>query len=563
MRLNFAPIAILAGCRLAAASCSGPRVQIGNGTVIGETKNSIDTFLGIPYADPPVRFSRPHHVSSTFENGVFNATGIPPSCPQHPMIVHPDALAQLPPEITAMFGEIVGHPTLVSEDCLNLIIRRPSFATPESKLPVLFWIYGGAYENGFTLAYDWSDLIARSVALDQPIIVVGVNYRVGAWGFLPGKEIQVDGSSNLGLRDQRLALQWVAENIEAFGGDPDKVTIWGESAGAFSVFNHLIVNDADHTYNGRELFRGAIMNSGSSVPAQAIDSPTAQRIYNLLVSAAGCESSDDSLSCLREIPYPQLLNATAAIPGQLGTDGVRLNFVPRPDIEDTFFPYSPEIPLQASGPKVAPVPIISGTQDDEGTFFSLIMLNATNTSSTVHEMQGFFPTAPVESLEHIVERYSEDPSFGSPYDTGSDDQLYRGFKRNAAIVGDVVFQFQKRAFLHSIADKLPVWDYRSTYTKGAPFLGTFHGSDLGLLRSGEPKGSYDAILQYYISFVNFLDPNALSHDPSSRTLLNWPTWSRDRQEMMQFTDNTTVVSVDNRNEAAFDYFVQVQSEFLL
>jgi carboxylesterase type B len=325
----------------------------------------------------------------------------------------------------------------------------------------------------------------------------------------------------------------------------------------------LIANDGDHTYNGRELFRGAIMNSGSSIPAQAIDSPTAQRIYNLLVSAAECESSNDTLSCLRETPYPQLLNATAAIPGFIGTDGVRLNFVPRPDIKDTFFPQTPEIPLQASELKVAPVPIISGTQDDEGTFFSLIMLNATSTSPFIHDLQGIFPAAPVGSLEHMAEFYSEDPSLGSPYGTGSENQLYRGFKRNAALIGDVAFQFQKRAFLHSIADKLPVWDYRSTYSKGAPFLGTFHGSDLALLRSGEPKAPYDAILQYYISFINFLDPNTISHFPESRTLLDWPMWNKDCQKMMHFTDNATMVSADIRNEDAFDYFVQVQSDFRL
>jgi carboxylesterase type B len=96
----------------------------------------------------------------------------------------------------------------------------------------------------------------------QPIIVVTVNYRVGGHGFLGGKELHAEGSTNLGLLDQRLGLQWVSDNIDAFGGDPTKVTIWGESAGAISVFDQMAAYDGNNTYKGKPLFRGAIMNSG-------------------------------------------------------------------------------------------------------------------------------------------------------------------------------------------------------------------------------------------------------------------------------------------------------------
>jgi carboxylesterase type B len=105
------------------------------------------------------------------------------------------------------------------------------------------------------------------VAEGKPIIFVTVNYRVAGFGFLPGAEILADGSSNLGLLDQRLGLQWVADNIAAFGGDPDKVTIWGESAGAISVFDQMALYDGNITYKGKPLFRAGIMNSGSVIPA--------------------------------------------------------------------------------------------------------------------------------------------------------------------------------------------------------------------------------------------------------------------------------------------------------
>lgn len=93
---------------------------------------------------------------------------------------------------------------------------------------MLFWIFGGGFELGWNSMYDGAPWVSDSVKQGKPIIFVSVNYRVGGFGFLPGAEILADGSANLGLLDQRLGLQWVADNIASFGGDPDKVTIWGE-----------------------------------------------------------------------------------------------------------------------------------------------------------------------------------------------------------------------------------------------------------------------------------------------------------------------------------------------
>jgi carboxylesterase type B len=111
--------------------------------------------------------------------------------------------------------------------------------------------------------YQGSTWVEESLNHGQPIVVVTVNYRVGGYGFLGGKELHAEGSTNLGLLDQRLGLEWVSDNIRAFGGDPTKVTIWGESAGSISVFNHMAAYDGNHTYKGKPLFRGAIMNSGA------------------------------------------------------------------------------------------------------------------------------------------------------------------------------------------------------------------------------------------------------------------------------------------------------------
>lgn len=110
------------------------------------------------------------------------------------------------------------------EDCLTVTIQRPSTANANSKLPVVFWIYGGAFEQGSNVDNDASTLIGNGVAQGKPFVYVAVNYRLGGFGFLPGQEVLNAGVSNLGLLDQRLGLQWTADNIAAFGGDPSKVT---------------------------------------------------------------------------------------------------------------------------------------------------------------------------------------------------------------------------------------------------------------------------------------------------------------------------------------------------
>lgn len=171
--------------------------------------------------------------------------------------------------------------------------------------------------------------------------MVTVNYRVGGFGFPGGSEILKDGSANLGLLDQRLGLEWVAQNIEAFGGNPTKVTIWGESAGAISVFDQMLAYNGDNTFNGQPLFCGVIMNSGSIIPADPVDCPKAQNVYNNVVKAAGCSSSSETLECLRSVPYETMLNAANSVPGILGHEAVALAYLPRPD--GTFMAESPEI----------------------------------------------------------------------------------------------------------------------------------------------------------------------------------------------------------------------------
>lgn len=318
----FALLSVLIFCHASpvARQAASPTVTISSpqATIVG-LGGDVERFPGIPFAQPPVnslRLKPPQPITEPMGTVMAQQNG--KACPQFFFsTVLNDAIP------TSEIGLLLDTPLFqqaadIGEDCLVLNIHRPSGTTADSKLPVLFWIFGGGFELGWNSMYDGSVWVKSSVEQNQPIIVVTVNYRVGGFGFLAGKETLADNSSNLGLLDQRLGLQWTADNVAAFGGDPSKVTIWGESAGAISVFDQMIAYDGDNTYKGQPLFRGGIMNSGSVVPADPVDCPKAQDVYDTVsslfsllearlltssqvVAAAGCSSSSDTLGCLRTV----------------------------------------------------------------------------------------------------------------------------------------------------------------------------------------------------------------------------------------------------------------------
>jgi triacylglycerol lipase len=200
--------------------------------------------------------------------------------------------------------------------------------------------------------------------LGKPFIAVTLNYRLSAWGFISSSEVSGSGNTNIGLRDQRLALHWIQENIAAFGGDPTKVTIWGESAGGMSVGYQLTA------YGGRDdkLFRGGIMESGGSISASAGNFTTYQSTYDTLAATVNCADAADSLQCLREVPF-ETLNSVLN-----GTDGLsEYNFSPVVD-GDFMRDYGS---VQLNNHQFVKVPIISGTNMDEGTAFGPTGINTT------------------------------------------------------------------------------------------------------------------------------------------------------------------------------------------
>lgn len=380
---------------------------------------------------------------------------------------------------------------------------------------------------------------------------VAANYRVGGFGFLAGKETRAQGIANLGLLDQRLGLEWVADNIQAFGGDPGRVTLWGESSGSVSVFDQMLLYDGNNTYKGKPLFHGAIMDSGSIVPAQPVDSPKAQAIYDSVVAAGGCQDSNSTLDCLRSLPYDQFLNAANSVPGMFSYNSVALSYLPRPD--GTVLTQSPEILVRKNS--YAAVPMIIGDQEDEGTVFSLLQTNLTSTEAISQYLNDmYFEEATLDQVRQLVQTYPDDPAAGSPFRTGHANELYPGFKRLSAILGDVVFTLARRTFLadaNLTNPEVPAWSYLSSYGHGMPFLGTFHSSDVAQVFYGIPSNfASRAIQTYYINFINSQDPNV-----GARGYMNWPRWGDSLQLVNFFCQNASLLTDDFRQES-YEFITQ-------
>ena len=249
------------------------------------------------------------------------------------------------------------------EDCLSINVQVPAGVNSTSGLPVMFWIHGGGFELGSSAAlgsettllpgllYQGATLVKQSVAMKQPMIFVSANHRLNAFGAMNSKEMDDAGASNLLLKDQRTAMEWIQKYIGNFGGDKNRVTLYGESAGSLAIATHLVLNDG----NPEGLFHGAIMASGGI--SKVKDIHTDQYIFDFIVEQSGCGSAADKLACLKVAEYKKVYNALQQLPNFFSYTNVRLpGWYPRPD--GTYLVDSPHRLLREG--KVADVPYITG-----------------------------------------------------------------------------------------------------------------------------------------------------------------------------------------------------------
>src|SRR4051812_38258156 len=272
----------------AGAQAATVKIKTPQGAVRGLSAAGADRFLGLPYARPPIkarRFRPP--VTAANWSHTRDATRQAPACTQF----EPTGVRE-------------NQPT--SEDCLYLDLYRPSTAKRGAKLPVIVWLHGGGYTQGAGVIYG-----GQTMAALTDTIVVSINYRLGAFGYLALSQLDAEtpeGSGSWGLMDQLQALKWVRRQIAAYGGDPKLVTIAGQSAGAGSVCGLLTAPPA------KGYFQRAIIESGSSScrstsTAAAASRATTEQTGLNFAHAAGCTNDAILVACLRAAWVGDLVSA--------------------------------------------------------------------------------------------------------------------------------------------------------------------------------------------------------------------------------------------------------------
>ncbi|KAH7020253.1 Alpha/Beta hydrolase protein [Ilyonectria destructans] len=527
---------------VAASRHSAPKVSVKNGTYSGIYSAEYDQefFLGMPYAQKPVRFALAEGLNSKWK-GVHQATEYPPHC-------------------YGYGSDQIGYEQ--SEDCLYLNVVRPAGIKDTTGLPVAVWIHGGGLFMGGSgdHRYNLSFIVDRSVEMGTPMIGVSINYRLSAFGFLCGEEALDAGITNNGFRDQRLALRWVNENIRSFGGSPKKVTIFGESSGAESVSAQVFA------YNGRDdgLFRGAMAESGfggaiGRFPGGFNATGYQEATYNALVgnvtSCASLVGSGEALACLRTAPFDEINYA-------LNVSGVS----PWPPVLDKDFIADYPTNQLAKG-RFPKIPLLVGANSDEGSAFGTGRGPNGGGVNTDEEMRDAIAAGLPEDvkthtgksmdelIDELMELYPNDQTVGIPslktwpYTIEANDSYAQSlgfqYRRTGALFGDFSMQYQRRRSNIAWAKHgVPSYVYRFDVTvNGVPdFVGATHFQEVAFVFRNlngdgyatnpfggtEPypakaKALSKIISTAWINFVTGLDPNGKGGHRFSKKA-QWPVY---------------------------------------
>jgi len=492
-------------------------IETKTGIIQGYKEEGLEIFKGIPFAEPPLgdlRFSPP--VSKQSWDEMLNTTEYGPCSIQGSSGLE-EFLGRLEPE---------------SEDCLTLNIWTP--AADSGKRPVMFWIHGGAFMmgGGTDPMYDGSAL-----ALRGDIVVVTINYRLGSFGFLYNKGIP----PNVGSQDQVLALKWVNENIGSFGGDPKNVTIFGESAGGYSVLSLCTMPKA------KGLFRRVIAQS-----APSIETTVSNKISKKILRKLGVKGGD--IDSLRVVPPEKIIESQNQVFASEPTDIMAL----RPLISgDTF----PKHPLKAFlNGECANIDLMMGTNLDEFKLFTAIEPMKSMMGDDAEQLLiGALAMSGVakEKSEEILKIYKE-----------ARDGKYsiEPFEIFTAVITDFAFRIPTIRLLEAQKPHQPnTYNYMFAWPSSGldGILGACHALEIpfafGTLNSptlkdfvkGAPQELSEKMMDAWISF-------AKSGNPNHGNLPDWPAYDADTRETMIFGEECKVEkALFDKERAAWDGLLEI------
>ncbi len=493
-------IAVLPLAGFAATSA----VKVEQGTLQGTVEQGLRVFRGVPFAAPPVgdlRWRAPQPAATW--TGVREADKFAPQCVQ--------SMGPPPPGQQA---------PAMSEDCLYLNVWTPA-KSASSRTPVLVWIYGGGFNGGATSIPTYSgEVLAR-----KGVVLVSIGYRVGPLGFLAHPELSAESpehvSGNYGMLDMIAALQWIQKNIAQFGGDPNKVTIFGESAGGIAV-SMLCASPL-----AKGLFQGAISESGGSFghyravgqPGENMRSPAdAERAGLVLAETAGASNISD----LRRLPAEKIMAATR---GQRGMAWPIVDGYVIPDDQYNLY----------EAKKFNDTPILVGYNSDEGASFSP-------------------PRTSQEFIENTRRRYGT--FAGSllsayPPGDGKPPKTARDLQRDAAFGWHTWVWARMQASLGKGKAYLYCFDQHPDYPADSPRAGygAPHGREVAYvfghvneMRNEQPTAAdhviSDAMVTYWTNFAKYGNPNG-------KGVPAWPTFSDQTPDVMYFAGTPHTGPVPN------------------
>ena len=426
----------------------------------GVYQSSIEIFLGIPYGQDTGGANRfkPPRPYIPIRGTTINATAAGPACPQ---------------ALGANF--YLGDITSTSEDCLHLNIARPNGTSSQAKLPVMVHIHGGSFVTGSkdVTAIQPGGLILQAVANGLPVIEVNLNYRLGVFGFAKSQALIDDHSANAGLRDQRLALEWIQNNIEYFGGDCEKITVFGQSSGGLAVGMQIMA------YGGEKPvpFHQAICESQALEPG--ITGKYTDLAMQRVIDAAGCNTtslqSEATISCLRNLTTEQLFDAQSITYLSSGS-AANIGDEWLPTVDGDFVPAAPSLLIEQR--KFANVDTIIGWCQDDATLFT--PPNITSADDTRTFIQDYVTAMTAESLDDLLSLYPVTDFQASPSDNKTVE-----FYRAARIVRDILFVCQPIYYAEAIsAASNKVYLYEQNQTLLTPLEDAEGNPGLGVVSGG-------------------------------------------------------------------------------
>ncbi|ODN05788.1 Acetylcholinesterase [Orchesella cincta] len=489
-------------------------------------QEEVDSWFGVPYAEPPIdnlRFRHPRPIKKW--TGVKEARDPPNSCPQIIDTLFPD-----------FAGAAMWNPnTQLSEDCLYLNVVAPSERQP--KLAVMIWVYGGGFYSG-TSTLDVYD--HRTLAVTEQVLVVSMQYRVASLGFLYFGTPEVPG--NAGLFDQLMALQFIKDNIERFGGDPDNMTLFGESAGATSVSLHLL------SPLSRNLYNRAILQSGSATAEWALITREESILRGLrLAEAVNCPHDknriNDVVACLRTV------NSSELVSKEWGTLGIcEFPFVPV--LDGSFLDEMPELALKNGHFKQTP--LLLGSNLEEGNYFIIYYLTNLfqNKENVLVDREDFLQS--VRELNPYLNNIARQAVIFEYTDWLNPHDPVKNRDNLDKIVGDKHFTCNVNELALRYAEAgnyiyMYYYTHRSTQHPWPSWTGVMHADEINFV-FGEPldpsKGYTPQevelsrlMMRYWANFAKTGNPSLYTNGTWNK--LYWPVHTAYGREFLELSVNAT------------------------